>query len=90
MSAQLLQRAGWSDDRRVDTSEYEKRLKSEGYLVHAVVVDFLERFGGLLVVHLPKGYDTRAIQAYLGHKNIQHIVRYTELAPGRFKDFWTD
>lgn len=37
-----------------------------------------------------KGHDTRAIQAYLGHKNIQHTVRYTELAPGRFKDFWTD
>ena len=25
---------------------------------------------------------------YLGHKNIQHTVRYSELAPGRFKDFW--
>ena len=35
-----------------------------------------------------KGHDTRALQAYLGHKNIQHTVRYTELAPGRFKDFW--
>jgi type 1 fimbriae regulatory protein FimB/type 1 fimbriae regulatory protein FimE len=37
-----------------------------------------------------KGQDTRAIQAYLGHKNIQHTVRYTELAPGRFNDFWQD
>lgn len=37
-----------------------------------------------------RGHDTRAIQAYLGHKNIQHTVRYTELAPGRFKDFWVD
>lgn len=37
-----------------------------------------------------KGFDTRAIQAYLGHRNIQHTVRYTELAPGRFKDFWDD
>lgn len=34
--------------------------------------------------------DTRAIQAYLGHKNIQHTVRYTELAPNRFKNFWQD
>ena len=34
------------------------------------------------------GHDTRALQAYLGHKNIQHTVRYTELSPGRFKDFW--
>lgn len=35
-----------------------------------------------------KGHDTRALQAYLGHKNIQHTVRYTELTPTRFKDFW--
>src|SRR5215831_3352704 len=27
------------------------------------------------------GHDTRSLQAYLGHKNIQHTVRYTELAP---------
>ena len=36
------------------------------------------------------GVDTRALQAYLGHKNIQHTVRYTELAPTRFKGFWRD
>ena len=36
------------------------------------------------------GRDTRALQAYLGHKNIQNTVRYTELAPTRFKDFWRD
>jgi type 1 fimbriae regulatory protein FimB/type 1 fimbriae regulatory protein FimE len=36
------------------------------------------------------GQDTRALQAYLGHKNIQHTVRYTELAPTRFKNFWRD
>ena len=35
-----------------------------------------------------KGHDTRSLQAYLGHKNIQHTVRYTELSPDRFKDFW--
>jgi type 1 fimbriae regulatory protein FimB/type 1 fimbriae regulatory protein FimE len=34
------------------------------------------------------GHDTRSLQAYLGHKNIQHTVRYTELSPNRFKDFW--
>ena len=32
------------------------------------------------------GHDTRALQ----HKNIQHTVRDTELAPDRFKDFWRD
>lgn len=36
------------------------------------------------------GEDTRAIQHYLGHKNIQHTVRYTQLSPDRFKSFWKD
>jgi integrase len=36
------------------------------------------------------GHDTRALQHYLGHRNIQHTVRYTELAPDRFKNFWRD
>jgi integrase len=35
-----------------------------------------------------KGIDTRTIQDYMGHKNIQHTVRYTELAPNRFKGLW--
>ena len=34
-----------------------------------------------------EGHDTRAIQAWLGHRNIQHTVRYTDLAPDRFKNF---
>ena len=36
------------------------------------------------------GHDTRAIQDYLGHRNIQHTVRYTQLNPSRFESFWTD
>jgi integrase len=36
------------------------------------------------------GHDTRALQHYMGHKNIMHTVRYTEIAPDRFKDFWKD
>jgi type 1 fimbriae regulatory protein FimB/type 1 fimbriae regulatory protein FimE len=36
------------------------------------------------------GQDTRAIQHYLGHRNIQHTTRYTELTADRFKDFWRD
>jgi site-specific recombinase XerD len=37
-----------------------------------------------------KGTDTRAIQQYLGHRNIEHTVRYTALTPHRFIDFWDD
>jgi len=33
------------------------------------------------------GHDMRALQAWLGHKNIQHTVRYTELGPDRFRNF---
>ena len=36
------------------------------------------------------GQDTRAIQHYLGHRNIVHTTRYTNLAPDRFKMFWRD
>lgn len=36
------------------------------------------------------GRDTRAIQQYLGHQNIMHTVRYTDLAADRFKGFWED
>ena len=36
------------------------------------------------------GVDTRSLQAYLGHRSIQHTVRYSELAPDRFKKFWKD
>jgi integrase len=36
------------------------------------------------------GVDTRTIQAYLGHKSIQHTVRYTELALTRFKSLFQD
>jgi integrase len=35
-----------------------------------------------------RGTDTRTLQAYLGHRSIQSTVRYTELAPGRFRNLW--
>lgn len=40
--------------------------------------------------HANAGQDTRAIQAYLGHRSIQHTVRYTQLSPERFNNFWKD
>jgi integrase len=36
------------------------------------------------------GVNTRTIQSYLGHKNIQHTVRYTELSAKPFKNLWDD
>lgn len=37
-----------------------------------------------------RGHDTRAIQDYLGHKNIHHTVRYTQMSPQRFESFFPD
>jgi site-specific recombinase XerD len=34
------------------------------------------------------GHDPRAIQAYLGHRNIQNTTRYMALAPQRLKEFF--
>ena len=36
-----------------------------------------------------KGIPTRTIQAYLGHRSIQHTVRYTELSAKAFRGLWT-
>ena len=40
------------------------------------------------IVLANRGTDTRTLQGYLGHRSIQSTVRYTELAPGRFKNLW--
>jgi type 1 fimbriae regulatory protein FimB/type 1 fimbriae regulatory protein FimE len=77
-----------------------------GPLDPSVVRKVLRRAGDLAGLEMPvhphmlrhatgyalanRGVDTRTIQAYLGHINIQHTVRYTELAPGRFKSIWGD
>ena len=37
-----------------------------------------------------QGTDTRTLQAYLGHRSISNTVRYTELAPNRFRGLWKD
>jgi type 1 fimbriae regulatory protein FimB/type 1 fimbriae regulatory protein FimE len=37
-----------------------------------------------------RGVDTRAIQAYLGHRDIKSTVIYTEMDPSRFKGFGKD
>lgn len=70
--------------------------------VHAMVARAGEEAGMKFPVHphmlrhakgyalASKGVDTRAIQAYLGHKNIQHTVLYTQLNPNRFKGFAKD
>jgi type 1 fimbriae regulatory protein FimB/type 1 fimbriae regulatory protein FimE len=33
---------------------------------------------------------TRALQHFVGHRNIMHTVKYTELRADRFNGFWKD
>ncbi len=56
-----------------------------GFLVHP---HMLRHSAGFKLAK--DGQDTRAIQHYMGHRNIQHTVRYSELSPQRFRDFWRD
>jgi type 1 fimbriae regulatory protein FimB/type 1 fimbriae regulatory protein FimE len=37
-----------------------------------------------------RGADLRLIQAYLGHADIRHTVRYVALSPRRFQGLWDD
>jgi site-specific recombinase XerD len=69
---------------------------------HALIQRLGERAGMPFAIHphilrhgcgyelANKGHDTRTLQAWLEHRNIQHTVRYTELAPDRFRDLWRD
>jgi len=75
-----------------------------GPLTRSAVNKLVERAGRLAGLEFPvhphmlrhacgfalanKGVDTRTIQDYLGHKSIQHTVRYTQLTPHRFKGLW--
>jgi integrase len=83
--APLYDRAGWADDAqalpcviRPDRGSGQDAIPDTSHML---------RHGcGYALTNA--GHDTRALQAWLGHKNIQHTVRYTELAPDRFKNFW--
>ena len=66
--------------------DFGKRAGSEAKLGFKAHPHMLRHACGYALAN--KGHDTRALQAYLGHRNIQHTVRYSELAPTRFKDFW--
>jgi type 1 fimbriae regulatory protein FimB/type 1 fimbriae regulatory protein FimE len=64
------------------------RAASEAGFSFPVHPHMLRRSTGFKLAN--EGQDTRSIQHFLGHKNIQHTVRYTEMVPDRFKNFWKD
>jgi type 1 fimbriae regulatory protein FimB/type 1 fimbriae regulatory protein FimE len=63
-----------------------KRLGTKTTLGFPVHAHMLRHACGYALANA--GHDTRAIQDWLGHRSIQHTVRYTELSPIKFKDFW--
>ena len=52
----------------------------------AVDPHMLRRASGFALAD--QGADTRLIQDYLGHRKIQHTVRYTATNPARFEKLW--
>jgi len=47
----LLRKAGWKENRVIDTTRYEKILLEEGFEVTDCVIKFLKEFGGLIIRH---------------------------------------
>ena len=65
-----------------------KRIGVRAKLPFPVHAHMLRHASGYALANA--GHDTRALQDWLGHRNITHTVRYTELSSTRFKDFWRD
>jgi type 1 fimbriae regulatory protein FimB/type 1 fimbriae regulatory protein FimE len=95
-----LQREASITSPYVFVSERGSPLSVAGYQRMIARAGEAARFGFLVHSHMLRhscgyklandGQDTRAIQHYLGHRSIASTVRYTALAPDRFKGFWKD
>jgi integrase len=95
-----LQREETNRSPYVFVSERGAPLSVAGYQRMVGRAGETARFGFLVHSHMLRhscgyklandGQDTRAIQHYLGHRSIASTVRYTALAPDRFKRFWKD
>lgn len=93
-----LQREQVPSSRFVFTSEREapftpdalnrlvKRLGQKSTIGFPIHIHMLRHSCGYKLAN--DGHDTRSIQDWLGHRCIEHTVRYTELSPTKFKDFW--
>ena len=65
-----------------------KRAGEEAGIAFSIHPHMLRHARGFLLAQ--KGTDTRAIQGYLGHRDIKSTVAYTELDPSRFKGLEAD
>jgi len=90
-------RRDWPDGRQVFVTErgapftrsgmakMVERAGEEAGFDFSVHMHMLRRACGYYYAN--RGEDTRALQLWLGHKSIQHTVRYSELSAERFKDW---
>ena len=95
-----LQRETKTPSRHVFVSERGAPLSAAGYQRMVARAGESADFSFLVHSHMLRhscgyklandGQDTRAIQHYLGHRSIASTVRYTALAPDRFKHFWKE
>ena len=75
----------------ITSSTFRKILSRAGKLAKidmSIHPHMLRHATGFKLVN--DGHDIRSIQFYLGHKNIQHTIRYTEISTVRFNNFWND
>jgi type 1 fimbriae regulatory protein FimB/type 1 fimbriae regulatory protein FimE len=91
-------RRDWPEGRHVFQSERDAPLTTAGFrktlarigeaswLAFPVHPHMLRHAAGYKLAN--DGRDTRALQYYLGHRNIQHTVRYTEMSAARFEGWW--
>ncbi len=47
-------------------------------------------YTGWALCNRPNPVDIRTLQNWMGHSNPTHTIRYSELAPGRFRGIWDD
>jgi type 1 fimbriae regulatory protein FimB len=63
-----------------------KQLSKKAGLDFSVNPHMLRHGCGYALANM--GHDTRLIQDFLGHKNIQHTVIYTRTSAKRFEEIW--
>jgi type 1 fimbriae regulatory protein FimB/type 1 fimbriae regulatory protein FimE len=90
-------RRDWPDGRQVFVTERGAPFTRSGFakmaeragkaagLAFPVHMHMLRQACGYYYAN--RGEDTRSLQLWLGHRSIQHTVRYTELSAERFKDW---
>lgn len=71
---EILVRAGWFENRKIDITDYVKILESAGYEVFDAARKFLEEFGELNII--PKYIDSFGEEDYEEHSTCLEDINY--------------